>query len=171
MTGKLAGQIMETGFLSGATSRVLVALASVADEHGQSWYSYAGIAHYTRCSRKSAMEAVKRLELFELLHVERKRHVMTLSGKITGSGNLYTLNLRFFDALHDIAQAIRRVAPGDSRAKWQAVKSAAQWAEDQAMIFQWRQVIELAQHHPHVIKQACLGIGGDEASPNDGDQG
>lgn len=154
MTGKLAGQIMETGFLSGATSRVLVALASVADEYGQSWYSYAGIAHYARCSRKSAMEAVKRLELIELLDVERKRHVMTLSGKITGSGNLYMLNLAFFDALHVIA-------PGDSKAKWQAVKSVAQWAEDQTMIFQWRYVVELAQHHPQVIRRICLGIGND----------
>ncbi len=158
MTGKLVGQIMETGFLTGVRSRVVLALASVSDAHGQSWYSYGGIAHFARCSRKSAIDAIKWLELKELTDVQRGRYLPTRSGKTTSSSNLYTLNLVFFEALHELASTIRKVTPGDAKAKWQAVKSAAEWAEAQVAMFEWRVVVEIVVHHPQVIKQTCLGV-------------
>ena len=158
MTGKLSGQIMETGFLTGTKARVLLALASVSDRHGQSWYSYAGLAHLARCSRKSAIEAVKWMEMTGILSVRRGRYLATQSGKTTGASNLYTLNLAFLEALHEIASVVRKLTPGDSKAKWEAVKAVALWAEDQVKVFQWRLVVEIAEHHPHVIMQACLGV-------------
>jgi hypothetical protein len=171
MTGKLSGQIMETGFLKGVRARVLIALASVSDSHGQSWHSYVSIAHLARCSRKSAIEAIKWMERFELLYIQRGRYLPTKSGKITSATNLYTLHLEFFEALHKMAVIIRKMTPGDAKTKWQAVNSAALWAEDQLCMFQWRHVIEIVNAHPHVIKQTCLGIDPELRNPMHRDGG
>lgn len=167
MTGKLTGQIMETGFLSGTKSRVLLALASVSDIHGQSWYAYVGIAHYARCSRKSAIEAIKWLERTELIIVQRGRYIPTKRGKRTTSSNLYTINLEFFGALHKLSSTIRKFTPGDSKTKWKAVKAAATWVEAQVAMQQWRLVVEIVEQHPHVIMQTCLGINPAAAADQD----
>ena len=171
MTGKLAGQLMETGFLTGVSARVAIALASVSDSHGQSWYSYSGIAHYARCSRKSVIGAVRWMELTELLHVQRGANLATKSGKKTSTTNLYTLNLEFFEALHTMAEMVRRATPGDAREKWRAVKAAANWAEDQVRLFQWRMVVEIVQHHPHVIRQTCVDAKPPHPAPDRTDNG
>lgn len=158
MSGRLSGQLMQSGFLKGAQADVLFALASVADEHGQCWHSYRALAHLARRTRKTVIKAVQWLERYELTTVERGRALATASGRRTGSSNLYTLNLTFFDALILITETVRKETPGSAEERWGAAKRAADWAETMVMQFEWRAVVEVAGQRPSYIKQCVHGI-------------
>lgn len=161
MSGKLAGQIMQTGFLKGVRADVLITLASVADKHGQSWYSYNAIAHMSRRSRKAVIDAVRWLELRELITVARGRRLKSISGHHVGPSNIYTLNLAFFDALVRITDGVRKAMFGFGEEKWAAVKRASDWAEMQVEIFAWRAVVEVGEKPTLFIKQCLYGVGAD----------
>ncbi len=158
MTGKLAGQILQSGFLKGVRSDVLIALASVANRDGQSWYSYKALAHMSRRSRKAVIEAVKWLELREVVHVERGRNLQTVSGRFTSTTNIYTLNLPFLEALILLTEAARKATPGGADEKWAAAKRVAEWAETLVERFEWRTVVTVTEQPPQYIKQCVFGI-------------
>ncbi len=162
MTGTLAGELRQTGFLKGVKSDVVLTLASVADGHGQSWYSYKSLAHLSRRSRKAVIESVNWLEARELVTVERGRNIRTLSGRYTGASNLYTLNLQFFEALITITKAVRKATPGSSEQKWETVGQISKWAELQVDAFRWCSILEIAAQPPHFIKQEIYGVCLDE---------
>ena len=158
MTGKLSGQLAKTGFLVGACASVLFALASVADKHGQSWYSLKGLAHYSRRSRKTVITAIKWLERHYIVSVQRGAHFTTASGRRTRGSNLYTLNLAFLNALILITDTVHKLTPGGSDEKWEAVRHVADWALDMVENFAWEEVVALAHKKPQEIRRIAAGI-------------
>ena len=166
MTGKLQGQLSMTGFLKGVTARVYQALASVADDHGQSWYSYHSLAQMARCSRKSAIEAVKWLERHGLMTVHRGASFTTSSGRRTRGTNLYTLNLSFIEALVTICTTMRKLTPGGSDLKCETVQRAADWAEEMVRNHSCETVVELATKKPAEVRRVAAGL--PDGAPADG---
>ena len=160
MSGKLSGQLAKTGFLKGARASVLLALASVSDNHGQSWYSLKGLAHLSRRTKKTTITEIKWLERHYLVSVQRGIDLTTARGHLTRGSNLYTLNLPFLESLILISDTVQKLAPGGAGQKWETTQRVADWAFEMVENFAWEEVVALARKRPQEIRRIAAGLQG-----------
>ena len=152
MTGKLAGEVMETGFLSGKQAAVLITLASVSDENGQSWHSYDSIAHRSRAARSTVIDAMNDLENIGLITIKRGYGLKTIRGQRTKTTNLVTLHLEFLEAVTMLTRMARKADAGNASKECAAAKSIAAWAERMLREGQAHIVISMRKNNPTLVE-------------------